>query len=230
MVYRQEDMPYTKNGIVPDIIMNPHAIPSRMTISQLIECIMGKAGCLLGRFGDATPFNGFAKNGLKGLGDILEKLGFERYGNEVLYNGRTGEQMTSEIFFGPTYYQRLKHMVSDKTHSRCTGPMVTLTRQPAEGRSRDGGLRLGEMERDVLLSHGIASMLKEQLLDKSDHFRAYVCKKCGNFANVNPINKLYQCKACNNYASFSEIRLPYACKLFLQELNTMSIAPRMITR
>jgi len=230
MVYRQEDMPYTKNGIVPDIIMNPHAIPSRMTISQLIECIMGKAGCLLGRFGDATPFNGFAKKGLKGLGDILETLGFERYGNEVLYNGRTGEQMTSEIFFGPTYYQRLKHMVSDKTHSRCTGPMVTLTRQPAEGRSRDGGLRLGEMERDVLLSHGISSMLKEQLLDKSDHFRAYVCKKCGNFANVNPINKLYQCKACNNYASFSEIRLPYACKLFLQELNTMSIAPRMITR
>jgi DNA-directed RNA polymerase II subunit RPB2 len=230
MVYRQEDMPFSKNGIVPDIIMNPHAIPSRMTISQLIECVMGKAGCLMGRYGDATPFSSFSKKGMKGLGDVLEELGFERYGNEVLYNGRTGEQLNTEIFFGPTYYQRLKHMVNDKTHSRCTGPMVTLTRQPAEGRSRDGGLRLGEMERDVLLAHGISSMLKEQLLDKSDHFRAYICKKCGNFAVVNPQSKMYQCKSCNNYTGFSEIRLPYACKLFLQELNTMSIAPRMITK
>ena len=230
MVYRQEDMPFTKNGIVPDIIMNPHAIPSRMTIGQLIECVMGKTCCLLGRYGDATPFSKFADKNLKNLMDTLQSLGFERAGNEILYNGRTGEQLSTEVFIGPTYYQRLKHMVDDKTHSRPTGPSVTLTRQPAEGRSRDGGLRCGEMERDCFLAHGAASFCKEILLDKSDHFKAFVCRKCGNFAVVNPVNKKYECRGCNNLTSFTEIRLPYACKLFLQELNTMSIAPRMITK
>jgi DNA-directed RNA polymerase II subunit RPB2 len=199
------DMPFTANGIKPDIIINPHAIPSRMTISQLIECIMGKSCCMMGRYGDATPFSKFAEKNLNNLGDVLESLGFERHGNEVLYNGRTGEQLSCSIFFGPTYYQRLKHMVNDKTHSRSTGPMVTLTRQPAEGRSRDGGLRMGEMERDVLLAHGIASLLKEQLLDKSDHFKAFLCKKCGNFGIVNPANKKYECRHCNNFTNFSEI-------------------------
>ena len=230
MVYRQEDMPFTKNGIVPDIIMNPHAIPSRMTIGQLIECVMGKTCCLLGRYGDATPFSKFADKNLKNLMDTLQSLGFERAGNEILYNGRTGEQLSTEIFIGPTYYQRLKHMVDDKTHSRATGPSVTLTRQPAEGRSRDGGLRIGEMERDVFLAHGTMAFCKEILLDKSDHFKAFVCRKCGNFGVVNPANKKYECRGCNNLTSFTEIRLPYACKLFLQELNTMSIAPRMITK
>lgn len=230
MVYRQEDMPFSKNGIVPDIIMNPHAIPSRMTIGQLIECVMGKTCCLLGRYGDATPFSKFADRNLKNLMDTLQCLGFERAGNEILYNGRTGEQLSTEIFIGPTYYQRLKHMVDDKTHSRPTGPSVTLTRQPAEGRSRDGGLRIGEMERDVFLAHGTMAFCKEILLDKSDHFKAFVCRKCGNFAVVNPANKKYECRGCNNLTSFTEIRLPYACKLFLQELNTMSIAPRMITK
>ena len=230
MVYRQEDMPFSKSGVVPDIIMNPHAIPSRMTIGQLIECIMGKTCCLLGRYGDATPFSKFADKNLKNLMDILQSLGFERAGNEVLYNGRTGEQLSTEIFIGPTYYQRLKHMVDDKTHSRPTGPSVTLTRQPAEGRSRDGGLRCGEMERDCFLAHGVSGFCKEILLDKSDHFKAYVCRKCGNFGVVNPMNKKYECRGCNNLTSFTEIRLPYACKLFLQELNTMSIAPRMITK
>ena len=229
MVYRQEDMPFTKQGIVPDIIMNPHAIPSRMTISQLIECIMGKACCQLGRYGDATPFSKFAEKNLDNVGTILESIGYERHGNEVLYNGRTGEQLSCDIFFGPTYYQRLKHMVNDKTHARSTGPMVTLTRQPAEGRSRDGGLRLGEMERDVILAHGTACLLKEQLLDKSDHFKAFLCKKCGNFGIVNPSGKKYECRHCNNYTGFTEIRVPYALKLFILELNTMSIAPRMIT-
>ena len=230
MVYRQEDMPFTRNGIVPDIIMNPHAIPSRMTIGQLIECIMGKTCCLLGRYGDATPFSKFADKNLKNLMDTLQSLGFERAGNEILYNGRTGEQLSTEIFIGPTYYQRLKHMVDDKTHSRPTGPSVTLTRQPAEGRSRDGGLRCGEMERDCFLAHGTAGFCKEILLDKSDHFKAFVCRKCGNFAIVNPASKKYECRGCNNLTSFTEVRLPYACKLFLQELNTMSIAPRMITK
>jgi len=234
MMYRQEDMPFTKNGVVPDIIMNPHAIPSRMTIGQLIECVMGKTCCIKGRYGDATPFSRFADKNLANLMNTLTDCGFERAGNEILYNGRTGEQLKTEIFIGPTYYQRLKHMVNDKTHARSTGPMVTLTRQPAEGRSRDGGLRIGEMERDVFLAHGTASFCKEILLDKSDNFKAYVCKKCGNFAVVNPktsgqFQKKYECRNCNNFTNFNEIRLPYACKLFLQELNTMSIAPRLMT-
>jgi DNA-directed RNA polymerase II subunit RPB2 len=145
IIYNQEDMPFSKDGLVPDIIMNPHAVPSRMTIGQIVECIMGKTGTILGKFGDATSFS---EKNLNNLGEILENYGFHRHGKEVLYNGRTGKQLKVSIYIGPTYYQRLKHMVEDKYHSRATGPNVVLTRQPAEGRARDGGLRFGEMERD----------------------------------------------------------------------------------
>lgn len=145
IVYRQEDMPFTKDGIVPDIIINPHAIPSRMTIGQLVECLLGKSCATLGCYGNATPFTEMS---VKKISSLVTKCGFEAHGNEVLYNGRTGQQMNMNIFIGPTYYQRLKHMSSDKIHSRSTGPYVMLTRQPSEGRSRDGGLRFGEMERD----------------------------------------------------------------------------------
>ena len=140
MIYRQDDMPFTKSGITPDLIMNPHAVPSRMTIAQVIECLMGKAGLNLGMYGDATAFT---KVDVNKLGDLLESLGFQRHCDEILYNGRTGEQLKVPIFIGPTYYQRLKHMVVDKAHSRAFGPNVILTRQPVEGRSRDGGLRFG---------------------------------------------------------------------------------------
>ena len=137
-------MPFTKDGIVPDIIMNPHAVPSRMTIAQLMECLMGKACAKLGSYGDATPFTDVT---IEDLAKILQSEGLERHGNEILYNPRTGEQITTTIFFGPTFYQRLKHMTVDKTHSRSSnGPVVLLTRQPAEGRAREGGLRIGEME------------------------------------------------------------------------------------
>ena len=225
MVYRQEDMPYTKDGVVPDIIVNPHAIPSRMTIAQLIECIMGKSCSLLGRHGDATPFTNMA---VDEIGDILEAQGFQRYGNEIMYNGRTGEQLKT-IFIGPTYYQRLKHMVRDKIHSRATGPLVSLTRQPAEGRARDGGLRFGEMERDCILSHGSSSFLKEQLMEKSDKYTVHVCKECGLISPVNEERSIYNCPSCNNNIHFSRVEIPYACKLMLQEVQTMSIAPRIIT-
>jgi DNA-directed RNA polymerase II subunit RPB2 len=142
MLYHHQDMPFSKHGITPDIIMNPHAVPSRMTIGQLMECIMGKACAHIGSYGDATPFTECSVEDIAG---VLEKSGYERYGNEILYNGRTGEQIQTEIFIGPTYYQRLKHMVSDKSHSRgSNGPVVMLTRQPAEGRARNGGLRFGE--------------------------------------------------------------------------------------
>jgi len=224
MVYPQEDMPFTKDGIIPDIIINPHAIPSRMTIAQLVECILGKTGCMLGCIGDGTAFN---KISVESLSSILESQGFNGGGNEVLYNGFNGEQMKTSIFIGPTYYQKLKHMARDKVHSRAGGPVVSMTRQPAEGRSSHGGLRFGEMERDCIIAHGASYFLKERLLDVSDKYGVYICKLCGLIATANPINKLYECKKCNNYGDFAKCYIPYACKLLFQELQTMSIYPRI---
>ena len=226
MLIEEEDMPFTKDGIRPDIIVNPHAIPSRMTIAQLIECILGKAATLIGGYGDGTPFN---ETSVDKIMDLLEKHNFERGGNEVLYSGFTGKQMSSKIFIGPTYYQRLKHMVEDKIHSRASGPMVLLTRQPAEGRARDGGLRFGEMERDCMIAHGSVQFLKERMLDVSDNYRVFICNECGFIASVNPEENIYKCKACNNYIDFSEIRIPYSCKLLIQELEGMNIGSRFIT-
>ena len=227
MLYRQEDMPFTKDGIVPDIIVNPHAIPSRMTIGQLIECLLGKTGTILGMEGDSTPFTELDP---KKISDILTTYcGMDNCGNEVLYNGLTGEQLLVNIFIGPTFYQRLKHMVVDKYHSRSTGPVVLLTRQPAEGRTRDGGLRFGEMERDCIISHGASAFLKERLLDVSDNYKVFVCNKCYMIGSVNEKKNIYKCDHCSNTTEFNEIRLPYACKLLLQELISMSIVPRLIT-
>jgi hypothetical protein len=151
MTYTQEDMPFTAEGISPDIIVNPHAIPSRMTIGHLVECLMGKVAALQGMEGDATPFTDVT---VENISNMLHELGYQRRGNEVCYNGHTGRQMGAMLFLGPTYYQRLKHTVDDKIHSRGRGPTQMLTRQPMEGRSRDGGLRFGEMERDCIISHG----------------------------------------------------------------------------
>ena len=227
MLYKQEEMPFTKDGITPDIIINPHAIPSRMTIAQLIECIMGKSCSLNGSVGDGTPFMGTSVNDIS---RVLEHYKFNKHGNEVLYDGITGRQMSTSIFMGPTYYQRLKHMVEDKMHSRSTGPMVLMTRQPAEGRARDGGLRFGEMERDCMIAHGTLQFLKERMLDVSDNYRLFVCNECGLTASVNPEKQIYSCIKCNNFTNFSEVRLPYACKLLIQELESMTIAPRLITK
>ena len=226
MLLPEEDMPFTKDGIRPDIIVNPHAIPSRMTIAQLIECILGKVATLQGGYGDGTPFNDTSVDKIM---EALEKNNFEGSGNEVLYNGFNGKQLKTKIFIGPTYYQRLKHMVEDKIHSRATGPMVLLTRQPAEGRARDGGLRFGEMERDCMIAHGSVQFLKERMLDVSDNYRVFVCNECGFIAAVNPDENIYKCKPCNNFIDFSEIRIPYSCKLLIQELEGMNIASRFIT-
>jgi DNA-directed RNA polymerase II subunit RPB2 len=161
--------------------------------------------------------------------NLLEQNNFESNGNEILYNGFNGKQMESKVFIGPTYYQRLKHMVEDKRHSRASGPMVLLTRQPAEGRARDGGLRFGEMERDCMIAHGSVQFLKERMLDVSDNYRVFVCNECGFIAAVNPDENIYKCKPCNNFIDFSEIRIPYSCKLLIQELEGMNIASRFIT-
>ena len=226
MIFAPENMPFTASGIRPDIIINPHAIPSRMTIGQLKETLLGKVLTQVGLFGDGTSFNQLPINFIS---KQLLKNGFERHGNEVLMNGMTGEQIDSPIFMGPTFYQRLKHMVHDKAHSRSIGPMVVLTRQPAEGRSRDGGLRFGEMERDCMAAHGSASFTKERLYGVSDKYELFVCRKCGMFAVFNNIQHIHICKTCGNRVSFARIKVPYACKLLFQELITMNIAPRIIT-
>ena len=229
------DMPFTKNGLRPDIILNPHAIPSRMTIGQLKETLLGKVLIELGMFGDGTSFGNLD---IKTISEELQKLGYESYGNEVMYNGLTGEQLEMNIFFGPVFYQRLKHMVNDKQHSRSIGPMVNLTRQPAEGRSRDGGFRLGEMERDVLIAHGTSRLCKERLFDASDKYSVHVCKKCGMIAAYNDSNKnraytnadftVHHCKTCDNKTDFALVEMPYAYKLMSQELQTINVVPRLI--
>ena len=227
MRYSQQDMPFTKDGIVPDIILNPHAIPSRMTIGQLMESVLGKVCCMEGICGDSTPYNK-EKVTINNIGATLEKYGLERYGNEILYDARSGQQIKTEIFIGPTYYQRLKHMVCDKIHSRgSNGPIVLITRQPSEGRSRLGGLRLGEMERDAVIGHGAACFLKERLINVSDDSKQFVCMNCGFIGISNPDKDLYRCDFCKNDASISQVRIPYSFKLFIQELNCMNICLRL---
>ena len=222
----EEDMPFTACGIRPDIILNPHAIPSRMTIAHLKETLMTKVLVQLGLFGDGTSFG---ELDVKLVCDELIKLGYEGHGNELLYNGLTGEQHECSIFMGPIFYQRLKHMVNDKQHSRSIGPMVNLTRQPAEGRSRDGGLRFGEMERDAMISHGASRFTRGRMYDASDKYHVYSCNKCGMIATYNDEMHIHICRTCENRVDFSYVEIPYACKLLFQELMTMNIAPRLIT-
>ena len=228
MILNPEDMPQTGTGIVPDLIINPHAIPSRMTIAQLMETLLSKIGCCAGALGDGTPFNATTVDGLAAA--LRDHYGMEPYGNEILYNGYTGRQMNVSIFIGPCYYQRLRHCSADKIHTRASGPLVMLTRQPAEGRAREGGLRFGEMERDCVIGHGMAEFTKERFMECSDAFLCYACKACGLIAVVNDqADGVWSCRGCSNTTTFSHIQIPYATKLLLQELETMSIGSRLIT-
>jgi DNA-directed RNA polymerase II subunit RPB2 len=229
------DMPYTKDGLRPDIIINPHAIPSRMTIGQLKETLLGKVLVHLGLFGDGTSFGNLD---VKTIAEKLQNQGYESYGNEVMYDGLSGEQFQTSVFIGPVFYQRLKHMVNDKQHSRSIGPMVNLTRQPAEGRSRDGGFRIGEMERDVMLAHGISRFCRERLYDVSDKYSVHVCKKCGMIAQYNDEGNsmlgkfnfsVHKCSICDNMTDFAYTEIPYAFKLLSQELQTINCVPRLLT-
>lgn len=233
IILSSADMPFTERGLSPDLIINPCCIPSRMTIAQLIECILGKVGALEGYECDGTSFTN--PDVIK-IGDLLEKLGYQRNGTEYLYNGMTGQKMPSQIFIGPTFYQRLKHLVMNKVHSRARGPRQLLTRQPPEGRSRDGGLRIGEMERDAIIAHGMSKYLKEKLMDTSDPYTTFVCNNCGLFAQRMPRsdNKdygtetdIYWCQVCGNKTNISQVRIPYAFKLLIQEMMSMCIVPRL---
>jgi DNA-directed RNA polymerase II subunit RPB2 len=225
MIMPECDMPFTSDGIRPDIIINPHAIPSRMTVGHLQETFVGKLCLELGLFGDGTAFTNLSAHKISA--DLVE-LGYHSKGNELMTNGITGHQYDADIFIGPTYYQRLKHMVEDKKHSRASGPMVSLTRQPAEGRARDGGLRYGEMERDCMIGHGADAFNKERMLDVSDKYVVHTCRKCGIIAAYNVKAGIYHCRNCDNRTDFSEVHIPYACKLLFQELTTMNVLPRIM--
>ena len=250
MVIPECDMPFTKDGIRPDMIVNPHALPSRMTIGQMVESIVGKACCFEGTAGDCTAFYN-RENKLGMFGEILTKHNFHSNGDEILYDGMTGKQLEASIFIGPTYYMRLKHMVKDKINFRATGPNTKLTRQPVSGRANDGGLRIGEMERDAVISHGMSHFLKESMMERADAYKLAICNKTGMVAIYNPSKDLLispcadgpiqyngsvekdgkiEVKQMTKHGrSFSIVHVPYSLKLLIQELQCINVQMHIIT-
>ncbi|MEM4500448.1 MAG: DNA-directed RNA polymerase subunit A' [Candidatus Woesearchaeota archaeon] len=218
-----EDMPFTESGIIPDIIFNPHGLPSRMTIGQLLEILAGKAGAIAGRIINAPPFNPTREEELK---EILKRLGFKESGKEIMYDGKTGRKFTVDIFIGCTYYMKLDHLVSNKLQARSRGPVTLLTRQPTEGRSKEGGLRLGEMEKDCLLAHGAVLTLKERF--DSDKFSIPICRECGMIAVYDRIKNRYFCPIDGDKPEIVNVEMSYAFKLMLDELKSMLIYPKLI--
>lgn len=225
LIVPQEDMPFTDEGIVPDLIMNPHGFPSRMTVGKMLELLGSKAAVLDGKFRDGSAFCG---DPVEPICDVLLEHGFHYHGKDYLTSGITGEPLESYIFFGPVYYQKLKHMVFQKLHARAKGPVAMMTRQPTGGRSRDGGLRLGEMERDCLISYGASNLIIERLMLSSDAYATLVCQKCGLLAYKKHENKELWCNFCQDGSHVVTIVLPYAFKLLLQELTSMGILPRLM--
>ncbi len=219
-----EDMPYTADGIVPDLIINPHAFPSRMTVGQFLESIAGKYGALAGRFVDGTSFVSFNYDE---LAEMLGQLGFEPMGTEVMYDGKTGRRFKAHIFIGIVYYQKLHHMVADKIHARARGSVTLLTRQPTEGRSRGGGLRIGDMEKDTFVAYGASAVIKERLLESSDKTTILICKECGLEGYYNSRIKKYVCPIHGEDAPLVPITVAYAFKLLLDELKSLLIYPRI---
>ena len=227
MIIPQEDMPFSIKGTIPDVIINPHAVPSRMTIGQFLESIGGKVAAARGYPVDGTPFQ---NEGVEKLKKELIRLGFSQTGREVFYNGTTGEKFVADVFVGVVYYQKLHHMVADKIHARARGQIQMLTRQPTEGRARGGGLRFGEMERDCLIGHGAAMLLRDRLLEESDKYVLYVCERCGYIAYYDIKQRKYVCRICEDKARVSPITVSYAFKLLLQEMMSLCIAPKLVLR
>ncbi|KAJ4779813.1 DNA-directed RNA polymerase subunit beta [Rhynchospora pubera] len=228
-IVQQEDFPFSERGICPDLIMNPHGFPSRMTIGKMIELLGGKAGVSWGRFHYGSAFGEPSGNAdkVEDISNALIGRGFSYNGKDFLYSGILGIPLQAYIFMGPIYYQKLKHMVLDKMHARAKGPRVLLTRQPTEGRSRDGGLRLGEMERDCLIAYGASMLIFERLMLSSDPYQVQVCEECGLLGYYNKKLKKSFCSMCKNGENMATMKLPYACKLLFQELQSMNVVPRL---
>jgi DNA-directed RNA polymerase subunit B len=224
---KAEDLPYTATGMSPDVLINPHAFPSRMTVGMMMESICGKAAALRGKRFDGSAFVGEKMPEVK---EVMDAHGFEYSGKEVMYDGRTGKAFPVEVFIGVVYYQKLHHMVADKIHARARGQVQMLTKQPTEGRARGGGLRFGEMERDCLIAYGASMILKDRLLDESDKSDIFVCERCGLVAYHDVKQRKYVCRVCGDKAKVSSVSVAYAFKLLLQEMQSLNVAPRLLIK
>ncbi len=227
MLVNQEDLPYSEDGVVPDIMINPHAFPSRMTVGQFMESIGGKAACLRGTPVDGSAFLGEKFDSIK---VVLEQHGFKHTGKETMYDGQTGKRFPVDVYIGIVYYQKLHHMVADKIHSRARGQVQMLTKQPTEGRARGGGLRFGEMERDCLIAYGASMMLKDRLLEESDKAEINICERCGLLAYYDVKQRRFVCRVCGEKSKISSVVIAYAFKLLLQEMMSLNVAPRLLAK
>jgi DNA-directed RNA polymerase I subunit RPA2 len=225
-----EDLPFTESGLTPDIIFNPHGFPSRMTIGMMIEFMAGKTGSIYGLAHDATPFQ-FDKtqSAIDYYGKLLQTAGFSYFGTESMYSGITGKQLEVDIFFGVVYYQRLRHMVSDKFQVRTTGPIDVKTHQPVKGRKREGGIRFGEMERDALLAHGTAALIQDRLFNCSDKSQERICTRCGSILSISKKFSEFLCLSCGKSDSIEYICIPYVLKYLVAELASVNIRVKFET-
>jgi len=224
---KAEDLPYTAEGMSPDVLINPHAFPSRMTVGMMMESICGKAAAFRGKRFDGSAFVGEKMDEVK---PVMDAHGFKYSGKEIMYDGRTGKSFPVEVFIGIVYYQKLHHMVADKIHARARGQVQMLTKQPTEGRARGGGLRFGEMERDCLIAYGASMILKDRLLDESDKSDIFVCERCGLVAYHDVKQRKYVCRVCGDKAKVSSVSVAYAFKLLLQEMQSLNITPRLLIK
>ncbi len=227
LIVEQEDMPFTKDGLIPDLILNPHSLPGRMTMGHMLETLAGKTASLKGTRMDGTAFSNNGRNLIDEYGEALGEHGFDKFGDEELYDGRTGKKFNAKIFTGVVYFNRLIHMVSLRIQARSRGPVQILTHQPTEGKNRRGGIRFGEMERDALVGHGASLLIKERMLDQSDKMELWVCKTCGDIGYYDYIKNVPMCAMCGSGSNMEKVEMSYAFKLLLYEIKSMHILARI---